>query len=94
MRLGPVSGSGWARRANLPGATFVGNVESRFVKTWAVFLYGIAVGLAVAWVGTTVAPTPSQGWLLMTSALALGAALIIHQRAAQLERGRRWRRTY
>jgi len=64
------------------------------VKGWAGFLYGVAVGMAIASVMATFLFGATQSrWFALGAATALAIGLLIHQRAASLERGRRWRKT-
>jgi hypothetical protein len=69
--------------------------ESRVVKTWAIFLYGVSGGLAIASGLTTVLLDDSidAGWFAVAAAVALAGGLITHQRSSRIEKGRRWRKT-
>ncbi|HZD22454.1 MAG TPA: hypothetical protein VE569_03510 [Acidimicrobiia bacterium] len=65
------------------------------MKAWALFMYGVSAGMAVAW-GLAILDSGdavSGLWYAMIAAVALAAGLILHQRSAALARGRRWRRT-
>jgi len=64
------------------------------VKGWAGLLYGVAVGMAIAWVmAASLFGGPRSRWFAIGAATALATALFIHQRAASMERGRRWKKT-
>ncbi len=76
------------------GPSIVG-VGNRVVKAWALFLYGVSVGTAIAG-GLAVLVfdnTTDVPWFAIGAAAALATGLIVHQRAKRLEKGRRWRRT-
>ena len=65
------------------------------MKPLAIFLYGVSVGMAVAWVIAVVAfdGTADIRWFAVGAAVALASGLIVHQRSNRDARGRRWRRT-
>lgn len=70
-------------------------LESRVVKAWAIFLYGVSVGLVIAW-GLTVLlldDSIDAGWFAGAAAVALAGGLITHQQWSRFEKGRRWRKT-
>jgi hypothetical protein len=64
------------------------------VKTWAVFLYGVAVGLLIALLLRATSESIDNGWLWVAGITALALGLFLHQRSVQLGKGRRWRRTW
>lgn len=63
------------------------------MKTWAVFFYGVATGLVLAWVAGLVIDGLGSEWLLLGGAAALAVALLVHQRHVSLSKGRRWKKT-
>jgi hypothetical protein len=63
------------------------------MRTWAIFAYGVAVGLLVAYVAGQLLYALSGEWLLIGAAIALGIGLILHQRQVSLSKGRRWKKT-
>ena len=65
------------------------------MKPLAIFLYGVSVGMAVAWVIAVAAfdGTADIRWFAVGAAVALASGLIVHQRSNRDARGRRWRRT-
>lgn len=53
----------------------------------------MAAGLLAAWIVGSVLDGFHSGWLMTGAAVCLGGALVLHQRSAQLDKGRRWRKT-
>lgn len=66
------------------------------MKTWALLLYGVSVGIVIAWsLAVFVSdPSPVARWYAISSGAALAAGLILHQRVIAHSKGRRWRRTH
>ena len=74
-----------------PKLSIVG-VGNRVVEAWALFLYGVSVGMAIAW-GLAVLvfdDTTDVSWFAIEAAVALSIGLIVHRRSNRLEKGRRW----
>ena len=65
------------------------------MKPLALFLYGLSVGMAIAWLIAALAfdGTADIRWFAVGAAVALASGLIVHQRSNRAARGRRWRRT-
>lgn len=65
------------------------------LRPLAIFLYGVSVGMAIAWVIAVLAfdGTADVRWFAVGAAVALASGLIVHQRSNRDARGRRWRRT-
>lgn len=63
------------------------------MRTWAVFFYGVATGLTVAWAAGALIDALASEWLLIGAAAALAIALLVHQRHVSLSKGRRWKKT-
>ncbi len=64
------------------------------MKAWAIFLYGVSVGLVIAW-GLTVLlldDSIDAGWFAGAAAVALAGGLITHRQWSRFEKGRRWRK--
>ncbi len=64
------------------------------MKTWAVFIYGVAAGLLVSWVVSVLLESPTLDHLLVGAAVALAIGLVVHQRYVSLSKGRRWKKTF
>ncbi len=63
------------------------------MRTSAIFMYGMATGLLVAYAAGGLLYAISGEWLLIGAAVALAVALILHQRHLSLAKGRRWKKT-
>lgn len=63
------------------------------MRTWAVFIYGVAAGLLVAWAASVLIESPALDRLLIAAAVVLAIGLAIHQRHISLSKGRRWKKT-
>lgn len=63
------------------------------LRSWAIFFYGVAVGLLIAWLSTVLMSSPSMDRLLIAAAVALAIGLVAHQRHVSLSKGRRWKKT-
>jgi hypothetical protein len=63
------------------------------VKARYWFWYGVALGVLVAAGLSALLNNTAIGWMLALAAVALAVGLLIHQRSAVRERGRRWRKT-
>lgn len=63
------------------------------MRTWAVFIYGVAAGLLVSWAMSVLFESPALDSLLIGAAAVLAIGLVIHQRHVSLSKGRRWKKT-
>lgn len=63
------------------------------MRTWAVFIYGVAAGLLVSWAASVFFETPALDRLLIAAAVVLALGLVLHQRHISLSKGRRWKKT-
>lgn len=63
------------------------------MRSSALFIYGVALGLLIAWIAAALIDALTPEWLLIGAAVALALALFLHQRHASLSKGRRWRKT-
>lgn len=63
------------------------------MRTWAVFIYGIAGGLLVSWAASVLFESPALDLLLIGAAAVLAIGLVVHQRHISLSKGRRWKKT-
>lgn len=63
------------------------------MRTWAVFFYGVAAGLLVAWEVSVMVDSPALDPLLIAAAVVLAIGLVLHQRHISLSKGRRWKKT-
>lgn len=63
------------------------------MRTWAIFLYGMAVGMLAAWAVSAFVDSPSLDHLLIGSGAVLAIGLLVHQRHVSLSKGRRWKKT-
>lgn len=63
------------------------------MRTWAVFIYGVAAGLLVSWAVSVLLESPALDSLLIGAAAVLAIGLVIHQRHVSLSKGRRWKKT-
>lgn len=64
------------------------------MRTWAVFIYGVAAGLFVSWAVSVLLESPTLEHLLVGAAAVLAIGLIVHQRHVSLSKGRRWKKTF
>jgi len=62
------------------------------MRTWAVFIYGVAAGLLVSWAASVLLDS-ALDLLLIAAAVVLAIGLVIHQRHISLSKGRRWKKT-
>lgn len=63
------------------------------MRTWAVFIYGVAVGLLASWAVSVLLESPTLDRLLIGAAVVLAIGLVVHQRHISLSKGRRWKKT-
>lgn len=63
------------------------------MRTWAVFIYGVAAGLLTSWAATVLFESPALDLLLIGAAVVLAVGLVVHQRHVSLSKGRRWKKT-
>lgn len=63
------------------------------MRTWAVFIYGVAAGLLLSWAVSVLLESPAPSHLLIAAAVVLAIGLVVHQRHISLSKGRRWRKT-
>lgn len=63
------------------------------MRTWAVFIYGVAAGLFVSWAVSVLIESPALDRLLIAAAGVLAIGLVVHQRHISLSKGRRWKKT-
>lgn len=63
------------------------------MRTWAVFCYGLAVGILAVWIFDALIGARGGEWLPIAGGAVLAVGLLSHQRHISLSRGRRWRKT-
>ena len=65
------------------------------MRSAAVFVYGLAAGMVIAWALTGLSPKVEgvAAWFALASSLALAVAILFHWRSVVLSRGRRWHKT-
>lgn len=63
------------------------------MRTWAVFIYGVAAGLLVSWAVSVLFASPALDRLVIGAAAVLAIGLVVHQRHISLSKGRRWKKT-
>lgn len=63
------------------------------MRTWAVFIYGVAAGLLLSWAASVLFESPALDSLLIAAAGVLAIGLVVHQRHISLSKGRRWKKT-
>ena len=87
----PYSSSLPACPAPGPKLSIVG-AGNRVVEVWALFLYGVSVGMVINWVLAVLVfdDTTDISWFAIEAAVALSIGLMVHRRSKRLEKGRRW----